>query len=48
MLELSKPVEEGKVKNWEDVEIIWDYCFKKVIFFYNYKFLLKKKKKKIM
>ncbi|EGR34849.1 hypothetical protein IMG5_000770 [Ichthyophthirius multifiliis] len=30
MLELSKPVEEGIVKNWDDMEIIWDYCFKKV------------------
>lgn len=30
MLELSKPVEEGTVKNWDDMELLWDYSFKKV------------------
>lgn len=30
MLELSKPVEEGTVKNWDDMELLWDYSFKKI------------------
>lgn len=30
MLELSKPVEEGTIKDWDDMEILWDYSFKKV------------------
>lgn len=30
MLELSRPVEEGAVKNWDDMELLWDYSFKKV------------------
>lgn len=33
MLELAKPVEEGTVKNWEDMELLWDYSFKKVMQF---------------
>jgi actin-related protein 2 len=35
MLELSRPVEEGTVKNWKDMETLWDYSFKKVN--YNHK-----------
>ncbi|KAL4449973.1 hypothetical protein ABPG74_015092 [Tetrahymena malaccensis] len=30
MLELTKPVEEGTVKNWQDMELLWDYSFKKL------------------
>jgi actin-related protein 2 len=30
LCELSFPLEEGMVKNWEDMELIWDYGFKKV------------------
>ena len=28
MLELSYPLVEGKVKNWDDMEILWDYAFR--------------------
>lgn len=35
MLELSKPVEEGTVKNWDDMELLWDYSFKKVQFLFR-------------
>jgi len=27
MLEMSYPLIEGTVKNWEEMEEIWDYCF---------------------
>jgi len=30
LCELSFPLEEGMVKNWEDMELIWDYGFKKL------------------
>ena len=30
LLELSHPVEEGVVRNWEEVELLWDYGFKKM------------------
>lgn len=26
-LEISYPMEEGKIKNWDDMEILWDYTF---------------------
>ena len=29
MLELSYPLKEGIVSSWEDMELIWDYAFKK-------------------
>eukprot|EP00330_Aristerostoma_sp_ATCC50986_P000497 CAMPEP_0114580486 /NCGR_PEP_ID=MMETSP0125-20121206/4761_1 /TAXON_ID=485358 ORGANISM="Aristerostoma sp., Strain ATCC 50986" /NCGR_SAMPLE_ID=MMETSP0125 /ASSEMBLY_ACC=CAM_ASM_000245 /LENGTH=301 /DNA_ID=CAMNT_0001772075 /DNA_START=47 /DNA_END=952 /DNA_ORIENTATION=+ len=29
MLELSHPIDEGVVKDWDDMEIIWDYAFNK-------------------
>ena len=28
MLELSYPLKEGIVQNWDDMELIWDYAFK--------------------
>lgn len=31
LLELSHPLEEGIIKNWDDMELIWEYGFKKVI-----------------
>ena len=30
-LEMSHPLAEGVVKNWQEMEYIWDYGFKKVI-----------------
>jgi actin-related protein 2 len=32
---LTHPLEEGVVKNWEDMELIWDYGYKKVLNFIN-------------
>lgn len=29
-LEVEYPLIEGKIKNWSDMEHIWDYCFKKL------------------
>ncbi len=29
MLELKYPIEEGIVKNWEDMEKLWNYAFTK-------------------
>ena len=26
-LEISYPMEEGKIKNWDDMEVLWDYTF---------------------
>jgi actin-related protein 2 len=31
LLELSHPLEEGIIKNWEDMELIWEYGFRKVL-----------------
>jgi|TARA_B110000305_G_C19348496_1_gene592967 actin-related protein 2 len=28
-LEISYPLKEGKVLNWDDMEALWDYCFHK-------------------
>jgi actin-related protein 2 len=36
LCELSFPLEEGIVKNWDDMELIWDYGFKKVCLIYIY------------
>lgn len=30
MLELSHPVYEGIVKNWDDMSLVWGYAFDKV------------------
>jgi len=30
MLELSHPVNEGIVKDWDDMFLIWEYGFKKI------------------
>lgn len=30
MLELNNPIDEGIVRNWEDMELVWDYSFKKM------------------
>ena len=30
MLELSHPIEEGIVKDWDDVEKVWRYGFDKM------------------
>ena len=30
MLDIRYPLIEGVVKNWDDMEHIWDYCFKKL------------------
>eukprot|EP01049_Picozoa_sp_SAG25_P022191 SAG25_NODE_8686_length_409_cov_0.832258_1_plen_40_part_10 len=27
MLDIKYPLSEGVVKNWEDMEILWDYTF---------------------
>lgn len=27
-LEISYPVDNGKVKNWDDMELLWNYIFK--------------------
>ena len=32
MLELNHPVEEGIVKDWDDMELIWKYSFEKVFY----------------
>lgn len=29
-LELTYPLIEGVVKKWDDMELLWDYCFKKL------------------
>ena len=26
-LEISYPLKEGKIMNWDDMEALWDYCF---------------------
>lgn len=31
LLELSHPLEEGIIKNWDDMELIWEYGYKKVL-----------------
>ena len=31
-LELSHPVEEGIVNNWDDMCLVWDHGFKRVIY----------------
>lgn len=31
LLELSHPLEEGIIKNWDDMELIWEYAYKKVV-----------------
>jgi actin-related protein len=28
-LEISYPLKEGKIKNWDDMEALWSYCFHK-------------------
>lgn len=30
MLELNQPMEQGIVMDWDDMELLWDYSFKKV------------------
>jgi len=35
MLELNHPVEEGIVKDWNDMELIWRYAFEKVNSLFN-------------
>lgn len=27
MLEIQYPLNEGKVRNWDDMELLWNYCF---------------------
>jgi len=27
-LEIKYPLKEGKILNWEDMELLWSYCFK--------------------
>jgi actin-related protein 2 len=27
MLEITYPLNEGKISNWDDMEALWDYCF---------------------
>jgi actin-related protein len=34
LLELTHPLEEGVVKNWDDMELIWAYGYKKVHIIY--------------
>ena len=26
-LEIKYPLIEGQIKNWDDMELIWNYCF---------------------
>ena len=26
-LEITYPLNEGKIKNWDDMEKLWEYCF---------------------
>lgn len=26
-LEIKYPLNEGKIRDWGDMEILWDYCF---------------------
>jgi len=26
-LEIKYPLKEGKIMNWEDMELLWEYCF---------------------
>ena len=28
-LEITYPLKEGKIANWEDMEHLWTYCFEK-------------------
>jgi len=35
MLELSYPLKEGIVNNWEDMERVWDYAFDKKLNIHN-------------
>jgi actin-related protein 2 len=28
-LEITYPLKEGQIKNWDDMELLWDYCFSK-------------------
>ena len=28
-LEITYPLKEGKIGNWEDMEHLWTYCFEK-------------------
>lgn len=30
MLELNQPMEQGIVMDWDDMELLWDYSFKKI------------------
>merc|ERR1719171_1062689 len=30
MLEISRPIENGVVRNWDDMEKLWDYTFEKL------------------
>lgn len=39
-LELSHPVEEGIVNNWDDMCLVWDHGFKKVCFLFEKIFFL--------
>ena len=32
LLELSHPLEEGIIKNWDDMELIWRYGFEEKVF----------------
>jgi actin-related protein len=31
MLEISYPVDKGIVKNWDDMQHLWDYTLKKLV-----------------
>jgi len=39
LLELTHPLEEGVIKNWDDMELIWDYGYRKV---HNIQYILVK------
>jgi actin-related protein 2 len=32
LLELSHPLEEGIIKNWDDMELIWRYGFEEKVY----------------
>ncbi len=31
VLKIESPIENGVVKNWEDMEKVWSYCFESML-----------------
>ena len=30
-LEITYPLNEGKIRNWDDMQLLWEYCFTNVL-----------------